>query len=730
MTNKNVEKLITMIIYCFVQYLAGLICKEKMPLKSFKCRYCGKCFSRRADAIRHEKIHAGEKPFLCRICGKGFSQSSNCYRHERTHPKEKPKCQRCGATFSRTDLLASHVCINEKYNAVKIKQEADLQVCEVKTLSRSSAMAGYSVANPSRSVAMHSRTLVIRKRYKCSQCGRDFSQSSNCKRHERLHRGDKPYHCKQCDKHFTLSGNLKRHSRTVHARQRNFKCYTGTLKQHEKVHAHEEETHQQEQGKPYQCKECDKCFTDSGKLKHHSKTHVRKKSFQCKEEEQRLLVGQGNTKKLNRMQNTGIKLTHGQKVGNSDNKPYKCKYCGKSYNYPSELKRHEPVHTRQPNFKCQHCDRCFFHTGTLKQHEKAHARAKETHSGNLKRHSQTHAKKKSFQCKEEEKRLLVRQVNRMQNTGIKLTQGQKVHTRQRSFKCQHCSRRFFHTGTLKNHEKVHERAEERHQQEQDTGIKPTHGRKVVDSDNKPYKCLECGKSYSYPCELKRHEPVHTRQRNFKCQHCSRRFFHTGTLKNHEKVHARAEEMHQQEHDKRYQCGECDKSFSNSENLKHHSKTHAKKKPFQCKKEEKRSLGGQVNTKKLNRMQNTRIKLTQGQKVADSENKPYNCKDCGKSYNFPSELKRHEPVHTRQRNFKCQHCSRRFFHTGTLKQHEKMHARVAERHQQEKERAPHLEAQMPRQLKNYTCWICSHEFHCESESVIRKHYDEHLKQLGY
>ena len=729
--NKNVEKLITIIIYCFVQYLAGLICKEKMPLKSLKCRYCGKCFSRRADAIRHEKIHAGEKPFLCRICGKGFSQSSNCYRHERTHAKEKPKCQRCGATFSRTDLLASHVCINENYNAVKIKQEADLQVCEVKTLSRSSAMAGYSVANPSRSVAMHSRTLVIRKHYKCSQCGRDFSQSSNCKRHERLHRGDKPYHCKQCDKHFTLSGNLKRHSRTVHARQRNFKCYTGTLKQHEKVHGREEETHQQEQGKLYQCKECDKCFTDSGNLKRHSKTHVRKKSFQCKEEEQRLLVGKGNTKKLNRMQNTGIKLTHGQKVGDSDNKPYKCKYCGKSYNYPSELKRHEPVHTRQPNFKCQHCDRCFFHTGTLKQHEKAHARAKETHSGNLKLHSKTHAKKKSFQCKEEEKRLLVRQVNRMQNTGIKLTQGQKVHTRQRSFKCQHCSRRFFHTGTLKNHEKVHARAEERHQQEQDTGIKPTQGRKVVDSDNKPYKCLECGKSYSYPCELKRHEPVHTRQRNFKCQHCSRCFFHTGTLKNHEKGHARAEETHQQEHNKPYQCGECDKSFSNSGNLKHHRKTHAKKKPFQCKKEEKkRSLVGQVNTKKLNRMQNKRIKLTQGQKVADSENKPYKCKDCGKRYNFPSELKRHEPVHTRQRNFKCQHCSRRFFHTGTLKQHEKMHARVAERHQQEKERAPHLEAQMPRQLKNYTCWICSHEFHCESESVIRKHYDEHLKQLGY
>ena len=396
------------------------------------------------------------------------------------------------------------------------------------------------------------------------------------------------------------------------------------------------------------------------------------------------------------MQNTGVKPAQGQKVADSDNKPYKCLECGKSYNYQCRLKRHEPVHTRERNFKCQHCSRHFFHTGTLKNHEKVHARLAERHqqvqgklyqckecdkcftnSGNLKRHSKTHAKKKSLQCKEEEKRPLVGQVNRkrlnrMRNTRINLT----------------------------------------------------HGQKVADSDNKPYKCKDCGKSYNYPSELKQHELVHTRQSNFKCQHCSRCFFHTGTLKQHEKVHVHAGERHQQEQDKPYQCEECDKCFTLSENLKCHSKIHAKKKSFQCKEEEKRPLVGQVN-----RTQNTGIKPTQGQKVVDSDNKPYKCLECGKSYNYQCRLKRHEPVHTRERNFKCQHCSRRFFHTGTLKNHEKVHAHAGVRYQQEQERALPLEAQMPCQLKNYTCWICSHEFHCETESVIRKHYDEHLKLLG-
>ncbi|XP_051000443.1 zinc finger and SCAN domain-containing protein 29 isoform X2 [Acomys russatus] len=173
---------------------------------------------------------------------------------------------------------------------------------------------------------------------------------------------------------------------------------------------------------------------------------------------------------------------------------------------------------------------------------------------------------------------------------------------------------------------------------------------LVNQVETPYKCADCGKSFSRSARLIRHRRIHTGEKPYKCLDCGKGFRDSSNFITHRRIHTG---------EKPYQCGECGKRFNQSSSLIIHQRTHTGEKPYQC---------GECG-----KSFNNSSHFNAHRRVHTGE-RPHVCSDCGKRFSKSSDLRAHHRTHTGEKPYGCHDCGKCFSKSSALNKHREIHTR--------------------------------------------------------
>ncbi|WAR17162.1 ZN836-like protein [Mya arenaria] len=402
----------------------------------------------------------------------------------------------------------------------------------------------------------------------CVFCGKEFGQPSWLRRHMMIHTGHKPYKCDICGKAFTLKGNVKQH-RLTHFKP----SPSDGIDLEAEIYDTTGAGGKVPKGVVLTCAYCGKLFRDRHQLTAHVRSHTGEKPFKC------TVCGKGFTQKSNMKSHyvVHMKESDALKILRARPKNHFCEICTKEFQSPAHLRMHLRTHTGERPYACNICDKRFIQKTKSKRGRKrsdmynvivhqCHFCGK-AFPGRvpLERHVRIHTGERPYRCEEcgktfiqpghlsthkvtHQKHLwnisqrICKFCGRIFYDKAQLTRHLRVHTGEKPFKCDVCTKSFSQKSNMKQH-------------------MLTHLQFNLISDNPNRQCGLCGKIFASKTKLARHMRIHTGEKPFECSVCQKRFNQKESMRSHMTL--------------------CGKIFYNKTKLTRHIRVHTGEKPFQC-----------------------------------------------------------------------------------------------------------------------------------------------------